>query len=83
MEYRVWVLCKVLRTPRHLVATMIYEVGAIIFSTLQMKKIRQKEINNLAKVSWQSQDYMKAPRLPTKKKPQKTNKKTQRIQQNG
>lgn len=55
------------------IITVICEVGTIIFSTLEMKKISWRGRNHLAKVSWQSQDYTKPPRpSPHQKKPHPT-----------
>ena len=42
------------------------------FSTLQMQKIRLREINNLAKFSWQNQDSMKSPKFSSPPKPNST-----------
>lgn len=42
------------------------------FSTLQMQKIRLREINNLAKFSWQNQDSMKPPKSSSLPKPNST-----------
>lgn len=62
-----WVSCvgTVQSTSRvhcHFVLIVIFEARTIIFLTLEMKKIRLREINNLAKVSWQRHDSMQLPK---------------------